>query len=98
MEFADPQVEEKSKTKVATLWTVVIKNDDFTPMDFVVETLMEVFHLDLANAFATMLTIHMKNQAQVGQFTREVAEMKAGKVVRLAEAEGHPLHAEAQTL
>lgn len=73
------------------MYKVVIMNDDYTPMDFVVEVLENFFNMDREKATRVMLTIHTQGQATVGIFTRDVAETKAAQVVDYAQQNQHPL-------
>ena len=72
-------------------YKVVIMNDDYTPMDFVVEVLESFFNLNREQATRVMLTIHTEGQATVGLYTRDVAETKAAQVVDYAQQNQHPL-------
>lgn len=74
----DPGVMERTqtKTKKPRMYVVVMHNDDFTPMDYVVGLLQKVFHMDLDRATHTMLEIHQKGKAACGLYTMEVAETK----------------------
>lgn len=72
-------------------YKVVIMNDDYTPMDFVVEVLESFFNMDREKATRVMLTIHTEGQATVGIYTRDVAETKAAQVVDYAQQNQHPL-------
>ena len=98
MSQTETSVIEKQKFKTPSLWTVILHNDDFTPMDFVVAILTEVFHLDMEAAKDVMLTVHEKGSAPVGKFSKEIALSKAAQVVHLAEQCGHPLNATAEEL
>lgn len=73
------------------MYKVVIMNDDYTPMDFVVEVLESFFNMDREKATRVMLTIHTEGQATVGIYTRDVAETKAAQVVDYAQQNQHPL-------
>lgn len=73
------------------MYKVVIMNDDYTPMDFVVEILESFFNMDREKATRVMLTIHTEGQATVGIYTRDVAETKAAQVVDYAQQNQHPL-------
>jgi ATP-dependent Clp protease adaptor protein ClpS len=73
------------------MYKVVIMNDDYTPMDFVVEVLESFFNMDREKATRVMLTIHTEGQATVGIYTRDVAETKAALVVDYAQQNQHPL-------
>ena len=88
------------QTQIASpmLWTVVFLNDDFTPMEFVVQVLVEVFHKPLAEANSIMLTIHNERAVPVGRYTKEVACNKADHVMMLARVYQHPLQVYAEPL
>lgn len=73
------------------MYKVIIMNDDYTPMDFVVDVLESFFNMDREKATRIMLTIHMEGQATVGIYTRDVAETKAAQVVDYAQQNHHPL-------
>ena len=88
------QTQTKTQIKVPSMWTVILHNDDYTPMDFVTQVLVHVFHLSVDEAAAIMMTVHVKGKAKVGLFTKEIAQTKALMVKRLAEDQGHPLLAE----
>jgi ATP-dependent Clp protease adaptor protein ClpS len=94
----EASVLEKTKLSMPNMWTVVFLNDDYTPMNFVVEVLMEVFHLDDAAAKEVMMTVHLKGRAPVGRYTKEIAMTKAALVMRLAEELEHPLVASPEQL
>ena len=73
---------------------VVLLNDDYTPMDFVVGVLVSVFNKGEAEATRIMLDVHRKGRGVCGVYTREVAETKVKTVELIAEAERHPLQCE----
>lgn len=73
------------------LYKVIILNDDYTPMDFVVEILECFFNMDREKATRVMLTIHTEGEATCGIYTRDVAETKAAQVVDYAQQNQHPL-------
>jgi len=73
------------------MYKVVIMNDDYTPMDFVVEVLESFFNMDREKATRIMIAIHTEGQATVGIYTRDVAETKAAQVVDYAQQNQHPL-------
>jgi len=81
----------KTKAKRPSMYKVLIINDDFTPMEFVVHVLERVFHLNHEKAFEIMLTVHLKGAAVVGVFTFEVAETKVSAVMEMARRNEHPL-------
>lgn len=85
--LAEPEV----KTKRPSLFKVVLMNDDFTPMDFVVFILKDIFRKDHEEAISIMMEIHQKGEGICGVFTRDVAETKAELVVTLARRNEYPL-------
>ncbi len=76
----------------APLYRVVIANDDFTPMDFVVEVLQGFFGLQRHMAIQTMLQVHASGQGSCGVFTHDVAESKIAQVQRYAKKYEYPLY------
>ncbi len=72
-------------------YTVLLHNDDYTTMDFVIEVLMRVFHKNEAQATAIMLSVHTQGYGICGVYTAEVAEIKVDLVHRLAKSAGFPL-------
>ena len=83
--------ETKPKTKRPPLYKVMLLNDDFTPMEFVVIVLERFFELNHAQAFEIMLTVHQKGLAVVGVFSHEIAETKVTQVMDFARRHQHPL-------
>ncbi|WP_226898309.1 ATP-dependent Clp protease adapter ClpS [Mangrovicoccus algicola] len=81
----------KPRTKRPPLYKVLILNDDYTPMEFVVHVLERFFGLSHSQAFELMLTVHKKGVAVVGVFSFEVAETKVGQVMDFARRHQHPL-------
>ena len=81
----------KTKTQKPSLYKVILLNDDFTPMEFVVHLLERVFNLNHEKAFEIMLQVHLKGSAVVGVYTYEVAETKVATVMELARRNEHPL-------
>lgn len=84
----------KSKVKVPKQYQVLIYNDDFTPMDFVVEILVTLFDKEEAAAVALMLEIHKGKYAVAGVYPRDIAQTKATQAVSWAREEGYPLKVE----
>lgn len=72
-------------------YAVIIHNDDFTTMDFVVRVLMEVFFKEQAEAEAMMLSVHHKGKAIVGVYSYDVALSKIQRATAMAREEGFPL-------
>ncbi|MDG2340859.1 MAG: ATP-dependent Clp protease adapter ClpS [Paracoccaceae bacterium] len=81
----------KPKTKRPPLYKVMLLNDDYTPMEFVVHILERFFGLNHAQAFEIMLTVHKKGLAVVGVFSHEIAETKVSQVLEFAHRNQHPL-------
>ncbi|MDG6773108.1 ATP-dependent Clp protease adapter ClpS [Thiomicrorhabdus sp. ZW0627] len=81
----------RAKVKPPKRYQVVLLNDDYTPMDFVVEVLMRFFGLDEAKANAVMLAVHHEGKGVCGVYSREVAEMKVQQVNRFSRQNKHPL-------
>ncbi|WP_374593432.1 ATP-dependent Clp protease adapter ClpS [Aquabacterium sp.] len=79
------------KTKPPRLYRVVMLNDDFTPMEFVVIVLQEFFHRDLETATQIMLQIHNEGRGVCGVYTKDVAATKVELVLAAARRAGHPL-------
>ena len=79
------------KTEPPRLYQVLLLNDDFTPMEFVVMVLQEYFHHDLDTATQIMLKIHHDGRGVCGVFTKDVAATKVELVLAAARRAGHPL-------
>ena len=91
----DGAVKERTDVKKQdpTLYKVVLLNDDYTPMDFVVQVLESLFQKSPAEAFRIMMQVHVNGRGIAGVYPWEVAETKADKVASLASHAGHPLRA-----
>ena len=83
----------KPKTKQPALYKVLILNDDYTPMEFVVLTLQRYFKMTIEDATRVMLHVHQRGVGVCGIFTYEVAETKVSKVIDFAREHQHPLQA-----
>lgn len=81
----------KSRTQRPPMYKVLLLNDDYTPMEFVVHVLERFFGLSHAQAFEIMLTVHKKGLAVVGVFSFEVAETKVAQVMDFSRRHQHPL-------
>lgn len=94
---AKEQIKEqvKNQVKLPRQYQVVIYNDDFTPMDFVVEVLVDIFGKEEAAAVALMLEIHKGQYAVAGVYPKDIAATKAAQAVQRARREGYPLKVEA---
>ena len=86
-------VVEASRPEVARppLYSVLLLNDDYTPMDFVVDVLVRFFALDMERATQVMLHVHTRGRGVCGVFTREVAESKVAQVNEYSRLNQHPL-------
>ena len=81
----------KPKTKRPNLYRVLIWNDDYTPMEFVVHVLEKFFHKDVEAATKIMLHVHHHGIGECGVFTYEIAETKVTQVMDFARKHQHPL-------
>ena len=96
----EPLLQKKKleQAKEPEMFTVIIHNDDFTPTDFVTSLLMNVFGLGVNAAEIITFNIHSADKAQVGSFTREIAESKSAIVNNTSRGHEHPLLSEIQEL
>ncbi len=83
--------ESKPELKTPPLFKVVLLNDDYTPMEFVVEVLEMFFRMGREQATHVMLTVHTQGKGICGIYTRDIAETKAGEVNRYSRENQHPL-------
>jgi ATP-dependent Clp protease adaptor protein ClpS len=81
----------RPKTKKPSLYKVLLLNDDYTPMEFVIHVLEKYFAKGREEATRIMLHVHQKGVGVCGVFTYEVAETKVTQVMDLARQNGHPL-------
>ena len=84
---------QEEKTRTPKMYRVVLLNDDYTTMEFVVTVLEGVFQKSPAEAFRLMMQVHTQGRAACGTYTYEVAETKVDTVRDLAKREGFPLQA-----
>ncbi len=85
---------DKPALKKPPRYQVVMLNDDFTPMEFVVSILETFFHMDRERAVRVMLKVHTEGRAVCGVFTKDVAETKMFQVNQYARTNEHPLMCE----
>ena len=79
------------KTKPPQMYQVVLLNDDYTPMEFVVVVIQEFFNKDIETATQIMLKIHLDCKGVCGVFSKDVAATKVDQVTEAARKNGHPL-------
>lgn len=79
------------KLQPPQMYQVVMLNDDYTPMEFVVVVIQEFFNKDLETATQIMLKIHLDGKGVCGVYTRDVAATKVDQVMEAAQKAGHPL-------
>ena len=82
---------ERAKTQPPRLYQVILFNDDYTPMEFVVEVLQRFFEINQERALQIMLKVHNEGSAVCGIYSRDVAETKVDQVAKFAKQHGHPL-------
>jgi ATP-dependent Clp protease adaptor protein ClpS len=87
----DTDVKSRSDISEPALYKVLLHNDDYTTMEFVVQVLMQVFHKSVVTATRIMLDVHKQGIGVCGLYTYEVAETKVETVIRMARENGHPL-------
>jgi len=83
--------EEKPKLKPPKQYKVIVVNDDFTPMEFVVQVLTMFFAMDHAKATRVMMAVHTKGRGVCGIFSHEIAETKVDQVNEFSRMNQHPL-------
>ena len=87
----DTDTETLIKVKVPSLYKVVLLNDDYTPMDFVIQILEEIFSKSAAEAHKLALDVHATGRGIAGIYSREVAEQKVYECKVIAQQHRHPL-------
>ncbi|WP_233716921.1 ATP-dependent Clp protease adapter ClpS [Ketobacter alkanivorans] len=97
-ELDDGIAVEESKPDLAPppLYKVVMLDDDFTPMEFVVDVLQLFFGMNREQATQIMLTVHTQGRASCGTFTKDVAETKVAQIIKFARENQHPLMCEVE--
>lgn len=81
----------KASLRRPSMWTCVFINDDYTPMIFVTQLLMEIFNQSQSDAHAIMLRVHHEGKASVGRYPKEIALLKADQCMAIAAAYQYPL-------
>ena len=82
---------DESELKVPPMYKILLLNDDFTPMDFVVEVLRIFFSMDQEQATQIMLKIHTEGSAVCGVYPSDIASTKVNQVIEFARSNQHPL-------
>ena len=85
---------ERSKSKQPMLYKVLLFNDDYTTMEFVIEVLQTFFAMDSERATRVMLEVHQKGAAVCGVYPKDIAETKVTQVTAFAKHREHPLRCE----
>ena len=88
----------KPKTKKPSMYNVLLMNDDYTPMEFVVFVLQTVFGHNHQKSTEIMMEVHTKGMGVCGIFSKEIAEMMSYEVNTMAKDHGHPLLSEIEPL
>jgi len=90
-----PDIKEAIKTKIdlanPPMYKVLLHNDDYTPMDFVIDILMKIFHKNIDEANDITWQVHEKGKAICGIYVQEIAQTKVHQVKSIAKANGFPL-------
>lgn len=81
----------KQRVEPPAMYKVILNNDDYTPMDFVIDVLMQFFNMDAEKANQLMLTVHYRGKAVCGIYTADIAETKVMVVNQYARKNQHPL-------
>lgn len=93
--MASTAIEEKTQQTVTikppNLYKVVFNNDNTTPMDFVVDVLVHLFHHDATTAASITEEVHTKGRGIAGVYTYEIADQKSAETISLSRANGYPL-------
>jgi ATP-dependent Clp protease adaptor protein ClpS len=86
------------KPKPPSMYSVLLFNDDYTPMEFVVEVLERFFNENREQATKIMLQVHTKGSGVCGIYPLDIAETKVNQVIDLAQEQGHPLQCNMQEI
>ena len=83
----------REQTKEPSLWRVVLLNDDYTPMEFVVQLLEAIFDKSPAEAYRIMMQVHTQGRGLAGVYPFDIAETRVARTEEIAESGGYPLKA-----
>ena len=86
-----PVAEAVEKVEEPSLFQVLLHNDDYTTMEFVVQVLQEIFNMPEDQSIQVMLNVHVRGVGVAGIYTYEIAEMKVAKTMSLAQEQEYPL-------
>ena len=86
----------KNKVKTPSMYAVILINDDYTPMEFVIYVLQTIFKKDYEEAKNIMLLVHNQGKGICGVFSLDIAESKANQVIEFARINQHPLECKVQ--
>ena len=92
------QESSRVRTTPPPMYKVLLLNDDYTPMDFVVEVLQQLFYLTREKATRIMLQVHTQGRGVCGVYTKDVAATKVDQVMAAAQQAGHPLQCVSEPL
>ena len=90
-EHSQTVTKERTKLKAPPMYKVILLNDDFTPMDFVIKVLIDIYGNPAQKAEEIMLNVHTKNSGTAGVFSREIAEVKVHQTDSLSKQQQYPL-------
>lgn len=98
--MANTKTQTKTKTDISypNRYNVVFHNDDFTPMEFVIQLLIEIFNKDIDTAQEITMAIHEQGKAVAATYTMEIAEQKVSEAVVMVNYHGHPLKITAEPI
>ena len=91
-------LEKDPEVKEPPMYQVILLNDDYTPMEFVVYILQFIFNHDHEKATQIMMAVHTRGKGVCGIFPKEIAEMKSHEIISMAQAHDHPLMSEIEPL
>jgi ATP-dependent Clp protease adaptor protein ClpS len=83
----------REQTKEPAMWRVVLLNDDYTPMEFVVQLLEAIFDKSPAEAYRIMMQVHTEGRGLAGVYPFDIAETRVARTEEIAESAGYPLKA-----
>jgi len=84
-------LQDRQKVEPPKKYKVILHNDDFTPMDFVIVILMDAFNFGFEKASSIMMQVHEQGKGIAGAYSKEIANMKVKRCNQIARSEGHPL-------